>query len=78
MLTGQNREIFSSLLKFMTEEADSEHAIIPFTKVQDRVVRATEISLRKITTIKHEAGKINIREKSLFFNAKLANKVYVH
>lgn len=66
VLSGQSREIISSILTFMQKEADLGHVSIALNKVQERVAQATGVSIRTIRVIKHEAEHIDRGEKSLF------------
>ncbi|KAJ8948821.1 hypothetical protein NQ318_013473 [Aromia moschata] len=75
VLSGQSREIIHSVLKFMKEEANVDGFVIPLAKVQERVAKATGVSIRTIKTIAQEARIIDHGEKSSFSTPNKKRKV---
>jgi spore germination cell wall hydrolase CwlJ-like protein len=63
-LTGQSREIVSSLLQFMTLEARENTPIIALSKVLERVTAATGVSIR--TLRKQEKKQVDNGERNEF------------
>ncbi|XP_072396369.1 trypsin-1-like [Diabrotica undecimpunctata] len=45
VLSGQPREIIANVIYFMKREAKAKHPIIELTKIQERVLRGTGVSL---------------------------------
>jgi hypothetical protein len=65
-LTGQSREIISSLLQFMTLEARKNAPIIALSKVLERVTAATGVSIRTLRRIKQEKKQVDNGERNEF------------
>lgn len=76
VLSGQSREIINCIVKFMKEEAEAGHVLIPLSKVQERVAKATGVCLRTIKTIAHESKEIDQGKKSSFSTPNKKRKIH--
>lgn len=59
VIHSQGREIIANVLKFMKEEAENKHPIIPLTNYKERLMRAVGISDVTYRSIAKEAEDVN-------------------